>query len=231
MIGSRTEGLLPHQLHLRRDVGHHRRSKEGASEVIAAPAPGEDAGTSRDGIGDPCLDHLDLRWPRDSAHVGIGFRTLAQRLRHRDHLLDEPLVDGRRDQRSLYGDARLAGVREGAADRRSRRARDVRVVTDDHRVLAAEFHHDGRQGVGGSRHDPATSERTARERHLVHLASNDRLAHSPVAGHDPDEILTSGGDRLAQENPGQRRELGWLDTTALPAPRADAIACIDTTSG
>ena len=77
---------------------------------------------------------------------------------------DERLVNRIRDQNAIHRDADLPHVGERAARRGRRRFRDVGVVENDERALAAELQRQSLHRVGGRPHHRLAGRRSRRSR-------------------------------------------------------------------
>mmetsp|Transcript_42623 Transcript_42623/g.107766 ORF Transcript_42623/g.107766 Transcript_42623/m.107766 type:complete len:402 (-) Transcript_42623:163-1368(-) len=99
---------------------------------------------------------------------------------------------------ALRARAVLAAGLVGAAQRGGHRLRQVGIVADNKRVLAAELEHDRGQRGGGCFHHLLADGGGAHKDELVHAASDECVAGLAVAGHNLHQV----GRRVAR---GQRR--------------------------
>ena len=126
--------------------------------------------------------------------------------------LGEPLA---RDEHARERAARLAGVQVALADPVHDRGREVGVVQDHVRGLAAELERDALDGLRGHLADALARRRRARERdHVDVVVRGDRLADD---GAEPrHEVEAAGGqagllEDLGEDERVQRRDLAGLD--------------------
>ena len=158
------------------------------------------------------LDDVHLLVPEDRADVRLALVGLLQGLGLRDHLLDEGLVDRLGDVDALRPAAVMPGVEAGSAHRAFRRAVEIRITADDHRVLAAELERDRNQIATTRLTDLAAGRDAAGERDLVDARFDQRRAGLAVALDDLVEVLGKARrDRqLVEQHRRERRHLARL---------------------
>ena len=136
----RPEGLLMHELGLRRHVVEHGRRIERPAAVVAV----QQGGALRDGIVDARLEQARRALVDDGADIGGRVHRIAglEGLGSREHLLHEFVGDALDDEDALHGGAALAGILGGALHGELGRLVEIGVLHDDQRIVAAELEHD-----------------------------------------------------------------------------------------
>ncbi len=209
----RAERLLATHRHVHRDFGEHRGLEELA---VDSPSADEKLGALGERVGDVPLDlrHgrlVDQRPDLGSLREAVGNLERADRLGERS---DERVVDAVLDEKPVRRDTGLAGVPELAQDRAGHRIREIGVVEDDERRVAAELERDLLDLARALRHEQLAHLGRAREAELAHervrrhLAA-DRRGILGVTGDDGEDAGRHAcllGERCDRE----RRQRGLL---------------------
>ncbi len=214
----RAERLLAHELHAVIDVHEHRGLEE-----VARPGDRPPPQQHPRPFG---LRVLQMRFHLVELERGdqrtdhrLGFVAGADPARLGHDRSHKVVIDRLDHVSALDRHAHLPTTIERCPHRPARRPLDIRIGADDHRVLAAQLQHHGRQALRGRRHDLAAGRRRTGEGDLVDSRFDQRRPRPAIAARHADQTVDA--DHLSDERghplAGEVRVLRRLQHHRIPS--------------
>ena len=132
---------------------------------------------------DMALDDRELSIPEDRSDVHVLARTISELAHDLLHALLELVCHAFDDVDALDPHADMSRVQHRVEHGTARRALDVRIRADDHRVLAAELERVRNQLLRAGSRDLLAGPDASRERDLLHASVNQRSPGLSIAVH------------------------------------------------